>query len=334
MSFRDLLKTLGEDRPPAMRYDGDDSPEGFRVWQEAFSAKLRELRGRPLPRPTPPAVEVIETVELADHVRQRVDIESVLGSKVPAYILIPKGLTGPRPGVMALHGHTKWGKERLSGSSSAEGETPGGVGLAAVRAGCVTICPDWWGWGDRAEPGFEDDRRDMCNVKFMAAGMYGVWLLSIMISDGRAALDVLAGRDDVDATRIAAAGNSFGGRMSMWLTAFDDRIAAAVCSGCLNCFRERSLILSSCGAQFFPGLLQYGDVQEVFATIAPRPLMITCGAQDALLPAEYLREMKPVIRRAYRILGAEENLNIHEHEGGHMLPAGAALDWLGRTFGM
>jgi len=333
MSFRDLIQTLGEVRPPTMVYDGDDTPESFGAWQEAFRAKLIELRGEPLDRPTPPTVDILGESDEGDHVRRRIDIGSVLGTKVPAYLLIPR-TGGPKPGMLALHGHLRRAKECIAGVEPPPPNVgPRDYGAAAARAGFVTLCPDWWGWGDRVEPGFENDGRDMCNVRFMAAAMYGVPALSIMISDGLAALDVLAACDDVDETRIAAMGNSYGGRMSMWLAAFDERIAAIVASGCMNCFRERSLKLSSCGVQFLPGILAYGDVQEVFATLAPRPLMLTCGQTDALLPAEYLAVMRPVIERAYRICGAAEKLNIHTHPGGHFLPAEPAIAWLKKVVG-
>jgi dienelactone hydrolase len=171
----------------------------------------------------------------------------------------------------------------------------------------------------------------MCNVKFMASAMYGVPLLSIMLADGQAALDALCARPEVDDARIGVIGNSYGGRTSMWMTVFDERIRASVCAGCLNCFRERSLKLSSCGAQFFPGLLQWGDVQEVFALIAPRPLMLIAGTQDALLPEEWVEAMLKTIRRAYSALGADARLELLRHEGGHYIPQEAAVAWLKRS---
>ena len=116
--------------------------------------------------------------------------------------------------------------------------------------------------------------------------------------------------------------------MALWLAALDERNRCAVCAGCLNCFRERSLALNSCGAQFFPGMLQWGDVEEVFSLLAPRPLMISYGNKDPLIMPEYANRMRPVIQSAYRILGAEENLAFHEFDGGHYLPIEPAVQWL------
>jgi dienelactone hydrolase len=270
-------------------------------------------------------------VEAKDHVREHIAYDSVPGTTVTAYVLVPKGLKKGerRPGVLALHGHHQQGKETVAGlrPNTDRSQPADDYGLGALRAGFVTLCPDWWGWGGRVEAGFKFND-DMCNTKFVAAQMYGMSLLSLMISDGEAGLDIVTSRSDVDPNRIAVMGNSTGGRMTMWLAAFDRRVKAAVCSGCLNCFRERSLKLSSCGLQFLPGLLRHGDVGEVFSVIAPRPLMIMSGRKDPLLFEEDRARMGASIKQAYAAFGAEKNLELFEHEGGHYLPQGPAMKWL------
>ena len=335
MDFREFLKAFGETYAPAMRFDGRSSEE-CRAWQDRFLATLERLSGDALgvrrrrhdAPPVAPRVTLLDRAEEPDHVRERIAIESVLGTTVPAYVLVPKSpAAGPRPGVLALHGHTPRGKAKVAGVSE-----PGGYGLAAVRAGYVTLCPDWWGFGERLETGFDFEGQDACNVKFVAAAMYGLPLLTLMLHDAQAALDVLLARPDVDPRRVAVIGNSFGGRMSMYLAAFDERLAGAACSGCLNCFRERSLNLTSCGAQFFPGLLRFGDVEDLFALIAPRPLLILTGRADPLIPHEWAERMKPVIRRAYDAFGAADRLTFHDHPGPHVLPLPPLLAWLARLF--
>lgn len=330
VSFREFLRVYGDLRKPDMTYAGDGSRESVRAWQQSFREKMLELRGQPLPRP-PLNIRVLDCVEVEDHVREHIAYDSVPGATVTAYVLKPKGLKRGerRPGVLALHGHHHGGKDAVAGIvPSAKGDDPpDDYGLGAVRAGFVTLCPDWWGWGERVEAGFRFND-DMCNSKFVAGQMYGIPLLSLMISDGEAGVDVIALREDVDPKRIAVMGNSTGGRMSMWLSVFDSRVRAAVCSGCLNCFRERSLKLTSCGLQFLPGLLRHGDVGEVFTLIAPKPLMIMSGKKDPLLFEEDRARMGAGIRQAYAAFSAERYLQLFEHEGGHYLPQEPAMKWL------
>jgi dienelactone hydrolase len=155
-------------------------------------------------------------------------------------------------------------------------------------------------------------------------------VLSLHIQDAVAALDTLGARLEVDAGRLAAIGNSYGGRTAMWIAAFDDRVRACVSSGAMNTFRERSLKLSSCGIQFLPGLLQYGDVAEVYSLIAPRPLQLQAGEGDGLITPADRDAIAETVRRAYRELGAEERFEFVLHGEGHRLLWDRAAPFLER----
>jgi dienelactone hydrolase len=162
----------------------------------------------------------------------------------------------------------------------------------------------------------------------MAASMYGINILDLHIQDGRAAIDVLTSRPEVDDDRIGCIGNSYGGRTAMWLTVFDQRIKACVPAGCMNTFRERSLKLSSCGIQYLPGLLQYGDVPEVFSLIAPRPMQLQAGRHDPLITPVDRDAILKTVQSAYRILNAESNFDYVLHPDGHLLSWGRAASFL------
>jgi len=144
-------------------------------------------------------------------------------------------------------------------------------------------------------------------------------VLDLHIQDAQAAVDVLAARPEVDPERIGCVGNSYGGRTTMWITVFEERIKACIPAGCMNTFRERSLKLSSCGIQYLPGLLRYGDVPEVFALIAPRPMQLHAGDEDGLIPDDVRAQIESVVTNAYRQLDASDNLDLARHPGGHMI---------------
>jgi dienelactone hydrolase len=318
-SFIDFLARYGSAHPPTMVYrEGED----FAEWQTRFREKLKMLRG-PLPERTELDVEIVESVELEDHTRYLLRISVSEFSTLVAYLLVPHGLSPGerRPGLIVSHGHARYGIDSVCGVRGMDEDDNArrAYGLFAVRSGYVVLAPAWWGW--RGRDGHLDriGRRDRCNVIQMAAAMYGMNVLSLHIQDGQAAIDVLASRPEVDANRIGCIGNSYGGRTTMWLTIFDDRIRACVPSGCMNTFRERSLKLSSCGIQYLPGLLQYGDVPELFSLIAPRPMQLQAGEQDPLITPADRDRIEATVRRAYRLLGSESNFDYVLHPEGHLL---------------
>ena len=318
-SFIDFLKAYGTAHPPSMVYkDGND----FAQWQLRFRAKVESLRG-PLPERVEPAVEIVESVETDDHTRHLLRIPVSDISTLVAYLLVPHGLSPDerRPGIIACHGHATYGIDSICGVRGIdEGDNARRVyALSAVRAGYVVIAPAWWGWAGRDGHLDRIGNRDKCNVIQMAAAMYGLNVLDLHIQDGQAAIDVLAARAEVDAERLGCLGNSYGGRTTMWLTIFDERIKACIPAGCMNTFRERSLKLSSCGIQYIPGVLQYGDVPELFCLIAPRPMQLQVGEQDGLITPDDRDAMEATVRRAYRLLGTEENFNYARHPEGHLL---------------
>lgn len=318
-SFDEFLQSYGAANPPRMLYE---EGEDFAAWQARFREAVASLRG-PVPDRVEPAAEIVETVEADDHTRHRLRIPVSELTALPAYLLIPKDLAAgeKRPALIASHGHATYGMDSICGVRGMD-EDDGArhaYALAAVRAGYVVLAPAWWGWTGRDGHIEKVGSRDKCNVIQMAAAMYGLNVLALHVQDGQAALDVLGARDEVDAARIGCIGNSYGGRTTMWLTIFDDRIKACLPAGCMNVFRERSLKLSSCGIQYLPGLLQYGDVPELFSLIAPRPMQLQVGEKDGLITPEDRDHMEQVVRRAYRLLDAEESFDYQQHADGHIL---------------
>ena len=125
-------------------------------------------------------------------------------------------------------------------------------------------------------------------------------------------------------------GNSYGGRTTMWLTLFDKRIQACIPSGCMNTFRERSLKLSSCAIQNLPGLLQYGDVPELFSLITPRPMQLQAGIGDSLITPSDRDHICAVVKKAYHKLDAAANFDYVLHPQGHTLQWKYAKSFLAR----
>jgi len=322
--------------PLRMRFNGD-SREEWIAWRRQWRSKLQELMGR-MPSPVEMEPEVIEERD-TDHFRI---IKILYGSDalslVPAYLLIPHGIDeGEAAGVLCAHGHSGYnlGKDAVAGVS---------VGAEARRTverfnydyakrlalrGYVTMAPDWRAFGERLDrSSFKS--RDPCDVCQNMASWLGYNLLTLDVMDARAALDYLASRPEVGTERIGMIGLSYGGRLTTFTAALDERIKVAVVSGALNLFVERIQSKGSCGSQVVPGLLEWGDIPEVLGLIAPRPLIVERGLSDRLLPGKYFVDGFSRLRSIYDAAGASERLAKDEFEGGHMFHGKASLDWLDR----
>ncbi len=113
----------------------------------------------------------------------------------------------------------------------------------------------------------------------------------------------------------------------MYLSALDERIGLSICAGALNLFEERygPDMGTQCGSQVLPGLLCHGDTTEIYSLIAPRPLVIEFGSDDACAPHESGERALTRIRRAYDAAGATDALVVDRFDGGHVFHGEAAF---------
>jgi hypothetical protein len=159
--------------------------------------------------------------------------------------------------------------------------------------------------------------QDPCAVTFIRLQLMGKLLIAENLRDVLWALEFLARHEVVDGGRLGCVGLSYGGRMTMLAAAVEPRIRVAVVSGALNCMQERVRGHYSCGAQVIPRPLQYGDVPEIAALIAPRPCLWEVGSRDRLQPELWVENALGRIRPAYQALGAWDQLQVARFEGGH-----------------
>src|SRR5262249_55030221 len=128
---------------------------------------------------------------------------------------------------------------------------------------------------------------------------------------------LLARHERVDPERLGCVGLSYGGRMTMLTTALEPRIRAAVVSGAPNGMQERVTARDSGRAQIIPGLLNHRDVPEIRALLAPRPGVWEPASHDPLVSPRWADEALTRMRRAYKALDADLQLQVDRFEGGH-----------------
>ena len=290
-------------------------PASLRAWQPQRSqirAKLTELLGDLPPRPPLSAFGIIQTEDRGTYTRETIQFDNGAGEIVLGYVFLPKATSAehPAPAILYCHWHGGQydiGKDELLGTNAA----PVPPGPALADAGYVVLGIDAPCFGQRNGQG-PDGPTQTGEAGELTAAKFHLWtgrtLWGMILRDDLSALDYLASRPDVDATRIGVTGISMGATRSWWLMALDDRLKAATCVGCMTRYEEliRAGQLKAHGIYYFvPGMLQNFDTEAVIALGAPRPMLFMTGDQDAGSPVEGVKHIGDIVSRVYALYGAD-----------------------------
>jgi dienelactone hydrolase len=318
-------------RPLRFRARGRDE---WREWRRAFRrAIVRELG--PMPEAVPLRPEILERAACGGYVREKIVFDSERFASVPAWVLTPRPLQRGerRPAVLCLHGHGP-GKDPMVGlgpNREPLDDYSHQLACRLAERGYVTITPDWRGFGERSEdPEWVRPGRDPCNVTYYADGYFGYHRLGLQIWDGMRTLDYLVSRAEVAGGRIGCIGCSFGGTMTTYLSALDQRIGAAVIVCYVSSLRDALARANYCGAQYMPGLGKYADIPEVAMLIAPRPLMVQVGEKDECFTVDDAAPAGRRVGQPYRLLGVEDRFSLDVFPGEHEIDVAPALAWFDR----
>lgn len=320
----------------SMRFDGTTRAD-FDHWHKTFDGKLRSLLGRYRP-PTNWTTKLRDRTELDDHVRYEYLLSAKGHPSLPVYLLVPKGdQKRKRPAILALHGHgnhgyhTVVGRDDLPGVTKAIQSANYDYGRQLVRKGYIVATPCFMPFGPRLPDRDGYGKQDPCGVTFIRLQLLGRVLMAENLRDALWAFELLAKHPQVDADRMGCVGLSYGGRMTTLTAALEPLIKVAVISGALNVMQERVQVKYSCGAQIIPGLLNYGDIPDIGALIAPRRVIWEIGSRDGLIRQPWADEGIAVMRRAFKAAGVEDNLMIDRFEGAHRWNGKASVELLDRV---
>lgn len=317
------MRTLEEAAPLTMQFRGRTADEARR-WQADFAARLHELLGPTTP-PQQWECTLERRVELPTHVREERVLSADGLAPVPLHLLLPKDAASPttkRPAILALHGHGAFGHDPVAGVDDAEelqraiAASNYDYGRKLVERGYVVAAPCFTPFGRRLGANTAK-RGDACTLVNLQLQYLGKLLMAENLRDALWTVEYLVRHEAVDAARLGCVGLSYGGRMTMLTTALEPRIRVAVISGAMNCLQERAMNASIAGCQLIPGLLQYGDVPEIAALIAPRPCVWEVGSRDGLLTPEWCDKIYERQGRIYAALGASDAVRVDRFDGGH-----------------
>jgi dienelactone hydrolase len=223
--------------------------------------------------------------------------------------------------MLCLHGHGKDGKNGPVDPTSIYH----GFAHRFVEAGCVVLCPEHIGFGERALP----EGKVTYPVLVHGLNMLGRTLIGLRYWDLVRGMDLFEGLGTVRKDRIGVMGLSLGGEMTLFLSALETRIHAACISGYVTSHRNTFLDCPHCTCGHLRDLAKYFEHVDLAALIAPRPLFLEAGRQDGPFPypdAEaVVRELRPIYRLFDR---PASHLGIHVHDGGHEIASEQSVPWM------
>ena len=294
-------------------------------------ARVWELIGGE-PERTPLNPRVTGTVDRDQYRIEKVVFESFPKVYVTANLYLPGRGKPPYPAILAPVGHSDNGKAYHYYQHLYQN---------LARKGYVVLAYDPFGQGERIQYPDPDTGRSLygpvgeheqAGRPMVLAGdnfaLYCVW-------DGIRGLDYLVSRPEVDARRLGCTGQSGGGTITMYLTALEPRLHAAVVSEG-NSEDVAGPFFDPPGAtddaeQNIVGGLPFGiDRSDLLFAFAPKPLLISYTTHDegvtySPVYEESTRNIYEELQRVYGLFGAKERVGLF---AGH-LPHG--LDFFNRS---
>lgn len=269
---------------------------------------LWQLLGDLPPRPTNVAPQTRREPR-NDFTLEHLTFETGEGSPVTGYLLLPNVPTGAKvPAVLYNHWHGgeyHIGKEELFRTD----HLPEAPGPALVNQGYAVLCIDAPCFGPRNEFG-----ADRGQATEWAKAKLNLWqgrtLWGMILRDDLCALDYLASRPEIDATRIGATGISMGATRTWWLMALDERIRCGAAIACLTRYQQliAANALNQHGIYYYvPGMLKHFDTEAVLSLIAPRPVLFLNGDRDDGSPLAGIRKLETLAAPFWNLYGQPQN---------------------------
>jgi len=253
-----------------------------------------------VPIAAPPlAAELVERADLGDVVREKVTYAVEPGERVPAFILLPKAASRRHPAILCHHQHGGEFPVGKDGPAGLGSDSSQHYALELARRGYVTLVFDALCFNERQDATGRLKGGDYERYEAMYRITEGKSLQGKYVWDARRALDYLETRPEVDASRLGMIGHSLGGQETLFTTAIDTRIRAAVSScgfGSLHTLKRDRINHNY--ALFVPGLANQGDYGAVLALVTPRPFFVAARTEDPIFPKDGVEETVATARRA------------------------------------
>jgi dienelactone hydrolase len=362
----DLFQGLSAQCVPDMSYLNEEFNDPRKWVEDARKTVLNHLHYSP--PPCDPDAEILEAVDCGSYVRERIMLNTTPYTRIPAYLLRPKDLDKPAPGIVALHDHGGfyfWGKEKVV---HVEPEHPElaefkqtcyegrSVTDELAKRGYVVIASDMLHWGERAMY-LENDPERIRNRTMAVTGedirefnarswaheelvgrtalTCGATWSGMIASDDRRVADYLISRPEVDTDRVGCVGLSVGSVRTIFLGALHPKVRASVAVCWMAEYQPmvRNHVRNGIGfTKLVPGIYGHLDWPDIAGLHWPGALMTINGLQDQLYPLDAAQAAVDKVKRIFDKAGAPGTYKGVFFDGPHEFNIAMqeqAFDWLG-----
>lgn len=321
-----------------MRFTGTTERE-LTVWQKKARAVLADNIGLTLLEDYFAAQQftgfessITESVTQDGYKRDKMYLRVERDIVIPLYLFTPEKLVPEKkyPVILAPHGHGGGGKVCTAGIRGSEAVARSidqhnyNYGEVFAKKGCIVLCPDAAGFGDRRETHMQNENTllssscEMLSHQLIPLGlsMQAVWTHNLMrLADYSLSLPY------GDPERFFCAGLSGGGLQTLFFAACDERVKKAVISGYFYGVRQSLLHMPlNCACNFSYRIWYNFDMGDIACLIFPRAFLVETGDKDPLNGAdgvENVRSQVEIARRAYAVAGLEDRIEHHIYDGQH-----------------
>lgn len=327
---------LGQQVTPAQLYNAT-TPQQHEAWHKKMQATVVDLLGE-MPEAVPLEVKWVEEEKFEKFTRHKIYVRTERNYWAPVYYFVPHELHGKTPAIVCLHGHSGIAPYiRLNETPEQKKKTDDSALDYAVymaEHGYITAAIVVRGWNEtvgRQDFGIKYPPRS-CHETTMNAFLMGMTPQGIRCWDAMRVIDFLETQDKVDANRIGACGLSGGGTLTMYLPILDQRVKLAMIAGAFSEYRTSIYAMHHCICNTLPGIMREGEMADVVALYAPRPVLLINGIDDPIFPIDGARKEYARLKGVYKVLGKEENIDADFFEGGHAWSNNKTLTFLEQHF--
>lgn len=297
----ELAERRGDYRSPLLMDDGRrvQTAEQWQLRRQQILDRWTGLLGQWPPLITQPEVEILKSERRDNFTQHQVRFLWTPQEQTTGYLLIPDG-HAPRPAVLTVF----YEPETAIGLKGEHRD----FAYQLARRGFVTLSIGTT----------EATAERTYSLYYPSIEQAAIQPLSMLGYAAANAWYVLASRPEVDASRIGIVGHSFGGKWAMFASCLFDRFACAAWSDPGIVFddtrsninywepwylgyhprpwRPRGLITPDNPARgLYPQLRAAGrDLHELHALMAPRPFLVSGGAEDPVERWEALNHSRDV----------------------------------------